>query len=221
MALRTTFIASILITASLVTGSAYAALESRLGGQAVYDTDLNITWLANANLAATNTFGVVGIRDGVSFAPGQMQWNTAQSWIAAMNGANYLGFNDWRQPGTLQPDASCTANTGASYGYNCTGSEMGHLFYSEGLNNPNSSNYGLFSNVQVTYSSGTTYALDPNFAWSFGMGDGYQITSHKPNYDWVWAVRPGDVAAVPEADTWAMLLAGLGLVGVATRRRRE
>jgi hypothetical protein len=27
------------------------------------------------------------------------------------------------------------------------------------------------------------------------------------------------VTAVPEADTWAMLLAGLGLVGFATRRR--
>jgi hypothetical protein len=27
------------------------------------------------------------------------------------------------------------------------------------------------------------------------------------------------IAAVPEADTWAMLLAGLGLVGFATRRR--
>lgn len=29
----------------------------------------------------------------------------------------------------------------------------------------------------------------------------------------------GSVAAVPEADTWAMLLAGLGLVGFAARRR--
>jgi MYXO-CTERM domain-containing protein len=28
------------------------------------------------------------------------------------------------------------------------------------------------------------------------------------------------VTAVPEADTWAMLLAGLGLVGFASRRRR-
>ena len=27
------------------------------------------------------------------------------------------------------------------------------------------------------------------------------------------------VTAVPEADTWAMLLAGLGLVGFAARRR--
>ncbi len=29
-----------------------------------------------------------------------------------------------------------------------------------------------------------------------------------------------EVAAVPEAETWAMLLAGLGLVGFAVRRRR-
>ena len=29
-----------------------------------------------------------------------------------------------------------------------------------------------------------------------------------------------NVAVVPEADTWAMLLAGLGLVGAVTRRRR-
>jgi MYXO-CTERM domain-containing protein len=38
----------------------------------------------------------------------------------------------------------------------------------------------------------------------------------------VWAVSSGDVgiAAVPEADTWPMLLAGLALVGAASRRRR-
>jgi hypothetical protein len=29
----------------------------------------------------------------------------------------------------------------------------------------------------------------------------------------------GSITAVPEADTWAMLLAGLGLIGYATRRR--
>jgi 5'-nucleotidase / UDP-sugar diphosphatase len=28
------------------------------------------------------------------------------------------------------------------------------------------------------------------------------------------------IAPVPEADTWAMLLVGLGLVGFAVRRRR-
>ena len=37
---------------SLVTRSSQAALVSVLGGQAVSDTDLGITWTANANLAA-------------------------------------------------------------------------------------------------------------------------------------------------------------------------
>lgn len=48
----------ILCLCLLSAGSANAALVAALGGQVVNDTDLNITWLANANLAATNTFGL-------------------------------------------------------------------------------------------------------------------------------------------------------------------
>jgi hypothetical protein len=44
----------------------------------VYDTTLNVTWLANADLAKSQTFGVPGIdRDG------SMQEPTAAAWIAA------------------------------------------------------------------------------------------------------------------------------------------
>lgn len=35
-----------------------------------------------------------------------------------------------------------------------------------------------------------------------------------------WGLRFTAVAAVPEADTWAMLLAGLGMVGLSVRRRK-
>ncbi len=35
---------------------ANAALVSRAGGTMVYDTDLNITWLADANLAASQEY---------------------------------------------------------------------------------------------------------------------------------------------------------------------
>lgn len=67
---------------------AAAALVAHSKGRTVYDTVNNVTWLANANLAATQTFGVSGInRDG------SMSWDTAQAWIAAMNAANYLGSN--------------------------------------------------------------------------------------------------------------------------------
>jgi Protein of unknown function (DUF1566) len=70
-----------------------AALVSRLSGQAYYDTNLNITWLTNANLA------------------GATDWNAAQSWIAGLNSANYLGYNDWRLP-TVGPVNGTSFNYG-------------------------------------------------------------------------------------------------------------
>ena len=119
---------------------------------------------------------------------------------------------------------------------------MAHLFYNglgntgdyavNGMYTPGSSlNTGPFINFQLTYWSGTEYEFDTGNAWYFstnglqkwrnksalvqtGPGKYYTI----PIY--ALAVRPGDVAAVPEADTWALLLVGLGLVGTAVRRRR-
>lgn len=43
-----------------VPGAAQATLLSRLSGAAYYDTVLDITWLADANLADSNAFGVGG-----------------------------------------------------------------------------------------------------------------------------------------------------------------
>lgn len=78
----------------LYISSAQGALLSRLGGQAVYDdASWKITWISDANLAASNTFGTAGIN-----ANGTMNWDTANTWIANMNTANYLGFDDWRLP---------------------------------------------------------------------------------------------------------------------------
>jgi len=50
---------------------AQAALFDR-GGGLIYDDVLDITWLQDANLAASNTFGVGGID-----AAGWMTWDTA------------------------------------------------------------------------------------------------------------------------------------------------
>ncbi len=70
------------------------------------------------------------------------------------------------------------------------------------------------------YWSGSEYAPYPNDAWHFGTNLGYQYAYNGNDDFYALAVRAGDVAAVPEADDWAMLLAGVGLVGVAVRRRR-
>ena len=43
----------------------------------------------------------------------------------------------------------------------------------------------------------------------------------QPNVDnWAWNVKVSGVQAVPEPETWAMLLAGLGIVGAVARRRK-
>ena len=81
----------------------------------------NITLIADANLAASNTFGTADID-----SDGSMTWDTASDWIANMNAANYLGFNDWRFPATPQPDSSCGSQSGGfSFGSGCTGSRDG------------------------------------------------------------------------------------------------
>lgn len=127
----------------VASASANAALLGRdLNGspgsfEAYYDTVLNITWLANANLALSNQFGVTGI----NLSNGRMEWGTANNWIAAMNAANYLGISAWRLPKMYDiGNDGCTVDSFASYnggdcGYNVvsTGSqasEVASLFYS-------------------------------------------------------------------------------------------
>ena len=89
----------------------------------------NITWLANANLAASNTFGLplcVGpTTPALCVAEdGAMTFASANQFVANMNaGAGYLGQTHWQMP-TI--DQSCP-------GYNCSGTmnPMGNLFYAQ------------------------------------------------------------------------------------------
>lgn len=221
----------------LLAGSANAALLSRAGGQAYYDDVLNITWLANANLADTNAFGVTGID-----VDGTMTWAKANEWIAAMNTAAYLGISNWRLPTVVNTGTpGCdSAFTGTDCGWNVdlsTG-EMAHLFYST-LGNTGSydtggnltgcspsfpfssclSNTGPFSNLQpYVYWSGTTYAPEPGFAWYFRFDDGYQgITSKSYNLFYAWAVSPGDALVPVPAVGWLFGLA-LGVTGLLRRK---
>ena len=261
MTIQTTLIASAVLAAGLVSGSAHAALESRLDGLAVYDTDLNITWLANANLATTNTFGVPGVS-----GDGSMNWFTAQNWIGAMNTTNYLGYSNWRLPTAIDTGApGCDfAYIGTDCGFNTATSEMAHLYYDElhnigfysttGTKNylyaPGAFNTGLLSNFNqfnnfgysgpMAFWTGSEPANDTDKAWFFSTFGGSQNLLRK-DYGGsgdsgviALAVMTGDVAltctdptceaalitSVPEPETYAMLLAGLGLVGVAAKRRR-
>ncbi len=216
--------------------SAQAALLGRdLNGspgsfEAYYDTVLDITWLANANLADTNAFGVSGIN-----ADGTMNWAKANEWIAAMNSAAYLGISDWRLPTVTDTGTSgCNfAYTGTDCGYNVdlsTG-EMAHMFYSTLGNlayyNTSGSgsqpgwgltNTGPFSNLKPNYYwSGTTYAPNPSLAWVFLFGSGYQDGYDKSGSYYAWAVRPGDALVPVPAAVW-LFGSALGVMGVLRRR---
>jgi uncharacterized protein (TIGR03437 family) len=108
-------------------------------GLTVYDSANNITWLADMNLAASNRFGVPVCLPGSGGSAsqpcinpsGSMRYEAAAAWVAAMNAANYLGHNNWQLPVTPLVDSTCpfVGPNGGSFGWNCTGSAYGALFY--------------------------------------------------------------------------------------------
>jgi len=205
--------AGLLLAAS---GAANAALVSRLGGLAYYDTVANVTWLADANYAKTSGYS----------ATGAMDWSTANAWAASLN---IDGVTGWQLPNTVQPDPSCSIQSPVSYGYNCAGSPMGELFYNElggvagsSITTTHNSNYNLFSNVQSDwYWSATEYAPGSNYAWLFIFNGGLQYFDQKAVSSYAWAVHAGDVGAsvvpVPAA-AWLFGSGLLGLIGVARRK---
>lgn len=240
-----------LALSALLVGSANAALLSRLAGQAYYDTVLDITWQADANLADTNDFGVTGID-----ANGRMTWDKAIEWIAAMNGANHLGVNDWRLPmvGPLNGssfDYMRSYNGSTDDGYNqseqgtayagATGSEMAHLFYNtldnkgycdlllstaDSCSGPQAgwglTNTGPFSNLQPNfYWSGTTYLTNADLAWDFLFETGRQGAGVKSVDIKLYAWAVRPGDIGEVPAPGAMWLFGSGLIALGARLKRR
>ncbi|WP_295437778.1 DUF1566 domain-containing protein [uncultured Thiodictyon sp.] len=227
------------------------------GVNLVYDQDRNLTWAADANLfqtqyTADNTT-VSKIIAAVPTVPdsyygphtvvagdfvtnsGVMNWWGAMAWTQWLGSIGYGGASDWRLPATLQPDATCDSqfNAGGGFplqgnGYSCTGSDLGHLFYAEGLLNPGQSiaasaalNQHFTTMQSSSYWTGTELAPGLGRAWYFSTGDGLQDYGGGKDYQYYgWAVRPGQVADVPLPATGLLMALGLLALGATRRARR-
>ncbi len=218
----------------VLSSNANADLQSRLGGLAYFNDEANLTWLADANYAKTsgyaaantNTITLPYDKNTININ-GTMGWQAANDWAAQLTVG---GVSGWRLPDTLQQDASCTDQYSSySGGYNCSGSEMGGLFYTVLGNTAGSpgvsslTNTGPFSNiVGSSYWSATEYAVFATDAWSFYMDNGYQTNNADISLGFFgWAVQSGDVSAVPvPAAVWLFGSGLISLIGIAKRKAR-
>jgi len=164
---------------------------------AFYDTELNITWLRNANVN------------------GAMTWDEAMSWA---NNFSFAGYADWRLPSPLNQDGS-----GPCVMMNCTGSEMGHLWYSQlgNLSGGPMTNTGNFQGLQSGPGYWNGLELTSTNGWTFRTESGLQVGGLKSEPRFALIVRSGDVAPVPEPATYALMLLGVIAVAVAGSRRRR
>ncbi len=175
-------------------------------GAAVYDCNTGYTWPADANLAASNNFGVTGnvtINNNTphtivapKISGGAMLFDTATQWVQAMNAAKYLGSTAWQIPATSKTLQDFFNSLGLVAG-------DGRLMWT--------GSFGPFLNLQPFFywacqrdASGSSQSPCTGYApadgssqlqWSFNLDYGFQSTSSLVQKFFVTAYYPA--AATP------------------------
>lgn len=150
----------------------------------LYDQERDVTWLQDVNYART-----------VGRTPdGQMDWDTAMSWVSSLT---FRGVGGWRLPSALNHDGS-----GPCVGDDCTDSEFGHLFFRPATaDGPNVT----FLNFDLSAVYWTSTEASDIEAYAFELSPIKQGTLAKNPWSvelyvpigtiLAWPVHDGDVAA--------------------------
>ena len=189
------------------------------GNGMVYDSLLDVTWLQDANYAATqyvDSGGAEGDADGL------MSWYDATAWTASLSVG---GVSGWRIP-TTNPTGSPRPNdTGESPH---SGNEIGWLWYQLGPGGDyidSSTDISPFINLSFQINGSEWYwtsnETSPTDATRFSMNCGCWDSPSKTNEYYAWAVHSGNVAGVPEPSIFLLMLTGLVGLGFARRRKKQ
>lgn len=223
-----------------------AALHDR-GGGLLYDDVLDVTWLQDANYAQTIGFDTDGRMNWVQ-ATG---WVSGLSYFDSVRNVYWddwrlpsvspvnKEFNyvwDW------------TGNTDEGYNITSENSELSYMYYVNlGLNGwylPNgvkqTSPFGVLNTTSAVWTGQADVGLAKNVqsyiywsntlgsdyinkdAWIYVFAEGNQRDGFPhPGNAYVWAVRDGDVLALPEMPGYLSFLFGFGVLALLARKRNE
>ena len=231
---------------TMLPASAQAALVNE-GNGLIYDTVTNVTWTQDANLFGTmlasnsklvndiiaadpviydtpnaydnptgsGTYQVSQV-DFYPLGSGGMTWYGAQAFVGYLNHIAYKGHKTWALP---------SADTSCAFYAACSTGQLGELFWGEIppalTTSYMNGSFGPFTDVEKTnvYWTGTQYQPNPSYAWKFSSYDGSEGAYEHNVFGNAWVMLAGNVAAVPEPAEYAMLLAGICLVGLVSRKK--
>ncbi|MBF0564505.1 MAG: DUF1566 domain-containing protein [Nitrospirae bacterium] len=143
------------------------------GDQTMTDNLTGLIWAKDASTPS------VGLCKG-----GAMSWQDALGYVACLNIAIYLGYNDWRLPNINEMKS--LENIGQ-------GGDSGTWLDTQG-----------FTTVESSYWSSTTCSGIPSLAWVVGLTAGASgaVGGAKTNGNSVWPVRAGQSGSFNNAAIW-------------------
>ncbi len=201
---------------------------------------LNITWLRNANVnSGPNTTGQLDW-------PQALAWSSN----LVVNGVSGWRLPTMVDTGASGCDFSAVGGSDCGYNAAPATSEMAHLFYVSlgnaarcvpgveictpppgGIGLVNS---GAFLNMaRGTYTTGLEHAPLTTERWMLDTDDGFQFIRPKNSLTYAMVVRDGAIGTpmpftfpdpvvvpIPEPQSYAMMIIGLGVLGVMVKRNK-